>query len=178
MNREIFAEYFEIIESSELFARSALSNNEETFLRSIRSIDDVLLFKDEISANPDLAGHITSRIDMLIDMKMDPKSLHPYDHAIAVYLYILSDSTIDEFHQAWGKVKEKKLTNLWWAYGIGSYLYRGALKTQIVETESAFDIDLSGDYNPIDEKEAQIKKSGDTGELKEGRYRDPGGYYA
>lgn len=176
MNKEIFADYFEIIESSELFAKLALSNNEETFLRSIRSVDDVLLFKDEISADLDLAGHVTSRIDALIDFEADREALHPYDHAIAAYLYILSESNINEFLRAWEKVKEKRLSNLWWAYGVGSYIYKGAIQTPIATTDKNYDVDLRDEFNLTDEIETSIKKGSATED--EGRYRDPGGPYA
>ncbi len=176
MNRDIFAEYFEIIESTEMFSKLALSNNAETFLRIMKSVDDVLLFKDEISANPDLAEHVTSRIEALVGIETDPEVLHLYDHAIAVYLFILSESNVEEFLRAWEKVKEKRLTNLWWAYGVGSYIYKGAIQAPIATTEKNYDVDLRDEFNLTDEVEIKIEKGSATED--EGRYRDPGESYA
>lgn len=178
MNKEIFADYFEIIESTEMFSKLALSNNAETFLRIMKSVDDVLLFKDEISANPDLAEHVTNRIKTLLNIETEPNVLHPHDHAIAGYLYILSESNIGEFSKSWEEVKEKRLLNLWWAYGVGSHIDKGTPETQIVKTGSAFDVDSPNEYITTDLKEIPVEKDSAASESKEGRYRDPGGSYA
>ena len=172
-----FSKYFEEIESGILFSRLALSNNVDTFLRIIKSESSILMFKGELSLNPDLAGQVINRIETLIEIESNLDSLHKYDYAIAIYLYVLAEANAKEFIKIWTLIKEKRLPNLWWTYGVGHDIIHRDSGTLDEDPKAAFDIPGEKKYD-LEDRSITSGSSKLDDESKENRYRESGGTYA
>ncbi len=110
------------VESESFFARLAIINNIESFLiflRSNSSIQELINFASIDKKNLDL---IKERLFRLWDYECDNKKLHPYDHSIAMYLYVIFESNKIEIEEILEFINTHKLENLYWTYEICDFI--------------------------------------------------------
>lgn len=120
---------FSEIESAEFFANTVHFNNVDHLISFLERDPITRNLIDFISV--DLANFelLFGRIKLLWTYECDKKVLHPYDLAIAIYLYVLYRSFNLKVQETLEFIYENKLNNLWWTYYIYNFIVNGLADT-------------------------------------------------
>lgn len=134
---------FSEIESADFYARLALINDFNSFLvflKSNSSIQELINIIRMDLINLDL---IKKRIGKLWNFNCDRNKLHPYDHSIAIYLYVIFDSFKEEVEEILKFAYKNKLGNLYWTYRIYNYILKNLPRiiTNFCETHQIAEFD-------------------------------------
>lgn len=115
----LFAE----IESENFFARLALINNTESFLIFLKSDSNIQELINFASIGQENLYLIKDRLLKLWHFDCDKNKLHPYDHSIAMYLYVIFESNKIEIEEILEFIFNNKLINLYWTYEIYNFIF-------------------------------------------------------
>jgi len=115
------------IESDSFYAEIALINDLESLLLFLKFDSYVKNLIDIIGLDIDNYNLIKNRIEELWQFECDPNKLHPYDHSIAVYLYVIYKSSESNIEPILHFIYRNKLKNLYWTYEMFNYIYKNLL---------------------------------------------------
>lgn len=106
---------FTKVESDSFLSKVGVISTLGAFLALLNREESIRFIKDLAKSDPkEFVKEIIKRIKKLITLKVDRKKLHPYDHAIATYLFVVSQISNEDIPVACRIVMRSKLTNLWW----------------------------------------------------------------
>jgi hypothetical protein len=118
MNSNNLNKYFEMIERPTFTAMFTAANNAYTYKMIFESNVVIRSFINDVRIDTEGSKDVFQRIKRLIAVQYDKNISHPYDDAIAVYLLILSKTSVDNFINATNEITTKKISNLYWTYMI------------------------------------------------------------
>ncbi len=113
-------------ENPALFVRTAFLNNITGLRLILLQSPHVRSAISAIRAEPTRADAVAKRIGSLLMRELPADELHPYDVAIAVYLFVLGSSSAEALDRALCAIREAKLPNLFWGYAMYNHLIGAA----------------------------------------------------
>lgn len=102
-------------ESSGVFAEFALCSDAQDFIMVAQSLHVTQRLTQMIASDRYYGEHLVERVGELLDMEVDRQRRHPFDHAIALYLLVLSQTDVQLLGEALQPVRRSRLPNLWFA---------------------------------------------------------------
>jgi len=102
-------------ESSGVFAEFALCSEAQDFIMVAQSLHVTQRLIRTVASDRYYGKHLVARIGELLDMEVDRQRRHPLDHAIALYLLVLSQTDVQLLDEALQRVRGSRLPNLWFA---------------------------------------------------------------
>ncbi|MBU1937020.1 hypothetical protein KKG05_06435 [bacterium] len=105
---------FSAFESNTYYALFGDANHINIILTRLESDENVQNLVNQARSDTDIVNAIAERIKKLLPKSEEPTKLHPYDHSIATYLYVLSKSDIDTFREIKDVVYTSYHPGLWW----------------------------------------------------------------
>ena len=125
MNRTIsFDTLFSEIESAGFYAKIFLINSLESFLFFLQANDSVNELLNLVRIDETRFSLIKDRILRIYKYQSDKNKLHPYDHSIAIYLYVIFMSFREKTIDVLRYIYENQLPNLWWTYILYNHVLR------------------------------------------------------
>ena len=115
MDSYVINDLFAKIESDEFYNLINLNNNASMFIKSISTNNTVKNLTSLLLSDKKTHDVIFERIKRFIELDEPSDKLHPYDHAVAIYLYVLSKQKSD-LYEVLDYIYHNKLPNLWWTY--------------------------------------------------------------
>lgn len=132
-----FANFISSIETGELLIKLSLVNDFERFKYILQSDTSYRYIIDEIKISRlKKINEVKNRIRTIINLKNDVTKLHKYDVAIASYLLLILELSIDEAHEGYKIIESKNFPNLWWANFVLADIKTKLPKTENVTTSS------------------------------------------
>jgi len=120
---------FSEIESAEFFTNTLHFNNVNHLIAFLERNPDIRNLIDIITMDLSNYDLLFGRMKMLWAYECDQNVLHPYDLAIAIYLYALYRSFNEKVQEALEYIYENKLKNLWWTYHIYNFIVKNLVNT-------------------------------------------------
>ena len=111
---------FDVIESSEFKFQLSVLSGLSSVLVALHRDEVVQRLIEHLRAAPETGIRVLERVKVLAGRNPMPEYMHPYDEALAAYLYALSKTDIDLTHQAADLIAQG--SGLWWAKRMASYL--------------------------------------------------------
>jgi hypothetical protein len=115
---------FSEIESADFYTNIAVINNFDSFLIFLEEHPSIEKLRNLLSINLEDQDRVIERIKAFWMLNCDPAKLHPYDHCIAIYLYLIFETNKFKIEPLMQFVKENKLPNLYWTYHIYNFILR------------------------------------------------------
>jgi len=113
---------FELAESPMLFVRTSVANNVASLAYLFLQFGEVHRAIQTIAADPRMAEAVLRRLGLLLTQQLPANERHPYDVAVAVYLFVLGRSNALALDEALREVRDSGLPNLDWAYAMHNWL--------------------------------------------------------
>lgn len=117
-------ELFSQIESADFYANIALVNSVDIFLTLLNGNPSIRNLISLVSFEPSYLDMMEERIYRLWKFECDSNILHPYDHSIAVYLYVIFKVNKNKAEEILKWIYQNQIPNLYWAYQIYNYILR------------------------------------------------------
>lgn len=116
---------FSEFESNEFYLRfSSLIKSISSFLIFLESHPSIDQFINIVSTDSNKINIIKKRIKKMLNYKCNKNELHPYDHSIAIYLYVIFVAFANEVKPILDFVYKEKIGNLYWTYIIYNYILK------------------------------------------------------
>jgi hypothetical protein len=110
------------VESDSFFARLSLITDSDVLLYFLRNSDVVQELGREATIEDSTYQAIFERLKALVNTDSSHNKLHPYDHSIACYLYVLFDSGRTKIEPVLEFILTHKLPNLFWTYLVYNFV--------------------------------------------------------
>jgi len=141
---------FSEIESDYFYGNIALLNDLNSFLIFVKSNSATLELTNIIKLDLENLKLLKDRIMKLLNLNCDKNKIHPYDHVIAIYLYVVYSTSMIEVESILELIYKKKPRNLYWTYWIYNYILKSLPKVincycdtyQLTETPELEPIDI------------------------------------
>lgn len=113
------------VEGPECRVDALLSNHIDGFVRHLVEAGEIQRAQEDIRANPDTRVEaILSRMDKLLHSESGATEDHPYDAAIATYLFLLSRCSASGLREAIGKLRDNPRDDMPWTAMMCSWVLR------------------------------------------------------
>jgi len=112
------------IESKDFYTNFMLFNSLDMLLKFFKSNETTKLLEEEIIINRDRVSILEDRIKKLWKLKTDTDYLHPFDHSIATYLYVIFKTHKEAVEPVLLFILKNQLKNLWWTYIVYNFINR------------------------------------------------------
>lgn len=114
-----------VAEGNDLFVRANLANSPAQVIRCFIDNPDFHRALEELRSQPRAPEEVLTRLNDLLAAEVDDDRRHPWDVAVAAYLFVLEQlGDRKALDQALNAVRESTLKNLFWANAVHNYLAR------------------------------------------------------
>ena len=111
---------FEKIEGIEFATNIDILSGFKIFLKALNADNTLLALVEELEKHPQQKQDVFQRIQFLLGVNEQAEYMHPYDAALAGYLYALSRVDIPLTHKAIEIILQTP--QLWWARRLAKHL--------------------------------------------------------
>jgi hypothetical protein len=113
-------DFFDIIESSEFDANINILSGFNTMLRAMENDETIKKLVDKLHNSPAENRLVFQRLQELLPQNPHPEYAHPYDVALAGYLYALNQVDTNIGNQAANQVLSTP--KLWWSRRLARHI--------------------------------------------------------
>jgi hypothetical protein len=138
---------FAIVENDSFLAQTAMISTLNSFLAFLKSNQILKDFIESAKSDPvEYVGHMTERIERLLQCRVKTDRLNPNDRVIATYLFIISEISNKDIKKSRLEVQRAHLDNLWWTNFLCEYI-KGLEKS--VETKKIYNSSYTHEIIPF-----------------------------
>lgn len=112
------------IESKDFFTNFLLINTTDMLIDFIESNEQVRKLRELVLVSSYYIDILVERIKKLWRTKKNIDTLHPYDHSMAVYIYVIYKTHIEKVVPVLEFIFKHQRKNIWWTYIIYNYIIK------------------------------------------------------
>jgi len=116
-------DFFALFESDDSYPSFGLVNNVRSLILKIKHTNEFLSAVSTLLADPvSLIPIVVERANRLAERRTDIKYRNKYDIAIAGYILLVAEISVQSANQLFAEIKDKRVANLWWTNSVGGYI--------------------------------------------------------